>query len=557
MREERRHLIYEVVRRLRQGESQRGIGRALRIATKTIRRIVLDQAERRESGESCLERELGPKRTPRGSKLDKYEEQIAAWLEQYPDLTAVRLLQKLRAAGFDGKYTVVRLYLKKWRGARREKTAVQVVETAVGQQSQFDWSPYDLAATLKVQVWSDTLSWSRGRSFFSSDNTRQTTILNCLRGSFEAFEGVPAECVTDSMPGVVDRWECNRPIINVRFVDFAAYYGFAVHIAPRADGAYKGKVERPFWFLEINLLNGRTFRSHAEFAEALAWWTMNVAMQQPHPDTGRPILEMVALEKPHLKPLPRKPYDTRDVVTRVVDAYAYVQHETNFYPVPEENIGDVVYLCVGVDRIEVFDCGVHRIADHERLPEGAGIRIPDPSRAKRGRYDLTLLTERLAAWGSVAEDFVRHLRDQKRCAGPELAHLLGLQAHWSADDIVRAMRHAIDYDAYEGRSIERILRAKFNPRSLAEQLADSTKARIQERMRDHPIRQRPLASYKVLRTGDSPPTTLEDHPDEQQDREPPDPLAPGDAGTDPAGAGRVGPGPDAPGPGPEPDRAEP
>lgn len=556
MREERRHLIYEVLRRLRQGESQRGISRALGIASKTVRRILRDQAERREEGESCLERDLGPQRTPRGSKVDSYEEQIAAWLEQYPDLTAVRLLEKLRAAGFDGKYTVVRLYLKKLRGALRKKTAVQVVVTAVGQQSQFDWSPYKLEGDLQVQVWSDTLSWSRGRSFFSSDNTRQTTILNCLRGSFEEFGGVPDECVTDSMPGVVDRWECGRPIINVRFVDFAAFYDFVVHIAPRADGAYKGKVERPFWFLEINLLNGRTFRSHAEFAEALAWWKMNVAMQQPHPETGRPIWEMLELERPHLKPLPRKPYDTRDVVTRVVDAYAYVQHETNFYPVPEESIGDVVYLCVGVDRIEVFDCGVHRIADHERLPAGAGTRVPDPTRSKRGRYDLTLLTERLTAWGSVAEDFARRLREQKRCAGPDLAHLLGLQVHWSADDIVRAMRHAIDYDAYDGRAIERILQARFRPRSLAEQLADSTRARIQERMRDHPVRQRPLAGYPVLRTGDSPPTMMEESPNEQ-DREPPNPLAPGDAGAHRAGPDGTGPGPDAPGPRSEPDRAEP
>lgn len=556
MREERRHLIYEVVRRLGRGESQRGISRVLGIAPKTVRRILRDQDERREDGESCLERELGPRRTPRGSVLDKYEEQIAAWLEQYPDLTAVRLLQKLQAVGFSGRYTVVRVYLKKLRGALREKTAVQVVVTAVGQQSQFDWSPYEIEGGLSVQVFSDTLSWSRGRSFSSSDNTRQTTTMNGIKGSFEEFEGVPAECVTDSMPGVVDRWECNRPIINVRFVDFAAFYGFVVHIAPRADGAYKGKVERPFDFLERNFLNGRTFRSRAEFAEGLAWWTVNVAMQQPHPETGRPIWEMLELERPHLKPLPRKPYDTRDVVTRVVDAYAYVQHETNFYPVPEENIGEVVYLCVGEDRIEVFDCGVHRIADHERQAPGAGIRIPDPARAKRGRYDLSLLTERLAAWGSIAEDFVRRLRDQKRCAGPELAHLLGLQAHWSADDIVRAMRHAIDYDAYEGRAIERILQAKFRPRSLAEQLADATRARIQERMRDHPIRQRPLASYPVLRTGDSPPTTLEESPDEQ-DHEPAGILAPGDTGACPEGVDGPGPGPDAGGLGPQPDRTQP
>ncbi len=553
MNEERQHLIYEVLRRVRQGESRRGIARAMGIAPKTVRRILKDQDKRREDGETSLERELPQPGTPRASKLEPYEERIAHELERYPDLTAVRLLEKLRALGFDGQYTIVRQHLKRLRGAKREKVAVEVVVTPPGHQGQFDWSPYKLAGSLEVQVWSCTLSWSRGRSFHSSDNTRQTTILDYLKRSFEDFGGVPAETVTDSMPGVVDRWECGRPVPNIRFVDFAAYYNFSLHVAPRADGAYKGKVERPFWFLEQNLLNGRTFRSREEFAEALAWWTAERAMQRPHPETDRPLWEMLEQERPYLKPLPRRPYDTRDVVTRIVDSAAYVAHETNLYPVPESHIGDMVYLCVGEDRIEIFDRSVHRIAEHERLPSGAGTRVPDPTRNHRGRYDLTLLTERLAAWGTEAEDFARRLREHKRAAGPDLAHLLSLQTTWSADDIVKAMRHALEYEAYEARAIERILQARFHPRTLAEQLADSTRDRIRDRMRDHPIQQRPLSRYKVLVTGDVPPIQMEDCPDDQAPA-PQDTGAAGDAGTHPESPGGPGTAPDAPGAGADPGR---
>ncbi|MBM3271129.1 MAG: IS21 family transposase [Candidatus Sericytochromatia bacterium] len=547
MHEERQHLLYEVQRRLRRGESKRGIARALGIAPKTVRRLLKDNARRRDDGESALERELPDKGTPRARKLDGWEDKIARELERFPDITSQRLLENLQAAGFDGQYTIVRQYLKTLRGAARPKTAVEVVTTAPGQQAQFDWSPYQIAGTLTVQVWSCTLSWSRGRSFHSSDNTRQTTILDFLRRSFEEFDGVPAEGVTDSMPGVVDRWECGRPIPNIRFLDFAAYYGFALHVAPRADGAYKGKVERPFWFLESNLLNGRTFPSREAFAEQLAWWTRERAMQRPHPETELPLWQMLEQERPFLKPLPRRPYDTREVVTRVVDSYAYVAYETNSYPVPENTIGDLVFLCIGPDRIEIFDRGVHRLAEHERQPNGAGIRVPDPTRSHRGRYDLALLTDRLAAWSPVAEDFARRLRERKRAAGPELAHLLGLQTTWSADDIVKAMRHALDYEAFDARAIERILQARFRPRSLAEQLADSTRERIRDRMRDHPIGQRPLSRYSVLRTGDVPPTQMEDHP-HGQDHGPADPVAiPADhAGTPPTCPDGPGTPPDAP-----------
>lgn len=515
MRDERQHLVYEVIRRLDRGESQRGIARALGIAPKTVRRILRAQAKKREEGESAVERELPQRRSPRSSKLDGFEHHITAWLERYEDLTAVRLHEMLCEVGFSGAYTIVRERLKELRVSQHPKEAYEIVETLPGQQAQFDWSPYAIADGSIVQVWSCTLSWSRGRSFLSADNTRQTTIMNYLKESFEAFDGVPAECVTDSMPGVVDRWEAGRPILNVRFVDFAAYYGFAVHIAPRADGAYKGKVERPFWYLESNLLNGRTFHSRAEFAETLAWWTAEKAMNRPHPQTDRPLWEMLAEERPFLKPLPARPYDTRDVVIRLVDATAHIAVETNLYPVPEHLIGDLVYVCLGPDRVEVLDRGVHSVAEWERQADGAGARVRDPNRRKKGRYDLTLLIERMTSWGPIAEEFARRLRERRRYPGPDLQHILALQLQWSADDIVKALEHAMGYDAYDARAVERIVAAKFAPRRLAEQIADSTRGRIREVMRDHPVAQRAISTYETLRKGD-PPLYPEENPDDDQ-----------------------------------------
>ena len=91
MNEARRQLVYEVVKRQRRGESQRRIARALGIAWRTVKRILADEETRRAGGETALARELPARRAPKPSKLDAYDEQIAAWLEQYPDLTATRL----------------------------------------------------------------------------------------------------------------------------------------------------------------------------------------------------------------------------------------------------------------------------------------------------------------------------------------------------------------------------------------------------------------------------------------------------------------------------------
>lgn len=496
----RRRLAYEVQRRKQRGDSERAISRALAIHRNTVRRLLEELDARREQGESALEREVRAP-APRGSKLDRYEDQIEAWLKEYEDLTAVRLHEKLTAHGFAGGYTIVREHLKALRGRAKPKQAFERVQTPVGQQAQFDWSPYVLPGCgAKVNLWSCTLSFSRGRTFEATDNTRQTTIFNCLKASFERFGGVPQQCVTDSMPGVVDRWECEQPLLNVRFVDFAAFYRFSVNIAPRGCGRYKGKVERPFWFAEQNLLNGRRFASLEDFKEVLAWWTAERAMRRLHPDTHRPIAEMLQAERPHLQALPARPYDTREVLVRLVDTYGFVQHQTNFYRVPDPHIGELVYVCVDIERIEVFDRGIHRLVEHERLPDGAGLRRGKSG--KRQRYDLTLLAERLAAWGEVAETFGARLRGRKRYAGPELTHILGLQLIWSAEDVVAALEHAMRYDAYDARAVERILEARFKPRSLEGQMAETTRAQIREAMREHPVTQRPLTEYAALRDGD-------------------------------------------------------
>jgi transposase len=498
----RRLLVYEVVRRAARGESKRGIARALGIAPRTVKKILVREEVRRGEGESALDRELPRRRTPRASKLDVFEDKITAWLEQYPDLTATRLLEKLAGDGFTGGYTIVRERHKAWRAAHGPAPrAFQRVETAPGHQGQFDWSPFELESGEIENVWSYTLSWSRGRSFAAADNQRQTTILRRLHDSFAELGGVPHESVTDTMAGVVDGWECNQPILNIRFVDFAAYYRFAVHVSPRRYPPYKGKVERPFRYVDENFCNGRTFASREAFREGLRWWRDTHAMQRPHPVTGRTLVEMLDEERPYLQPLPRVAYDTRDIVQRHVDSTAHILYETNLYPVPEAHIGQLVYVCVGPDRLEVFDRGVHAIAELERIPDGAG-QTAQSDRKRRGRYDVTLLQARFAAWGPAAEDFATKLRRRKRTPGPELDHILKLQVGWSVDDIVAAIEHAAKYDAFVARAVERILEARFRPRRLAEQIADATRNQIRDAMRGHPIEQRALSSYETLRLGD-------------------------------------------------------
>lgn len=502
--EHRRLLAYQVLRLEKAGTSQREIARRLGIARRTVGRLLSDLARRREQGESALEREVGA-RAPRQSKLDPLDDTLREWLRVDPALTAVRCHERLMAEkGFTGRYTIVRDRVRVLRDELRPpKPTATPVQTAPGQRAEFDWSPYVLPGCgEKVQLWNATLRWSRAPNLAVTRDYRQTTTLQKLQGSFEEWQGVPEEALTDSMPGVVDRWECDEPVLNARYVDFAAYYGTTALIAPRACPQWKAIAERLFGYHEKNCLNGRTFASVAEYVEIVLAWRDEKKLDRKHPEDPRTIREMLALERTHLHPLPARPYDARDVVVRIVDDYQRVHHETNHYPVPAA-VGARVYVCVGPDRLEVCDQRARRLVEHERLPAGAHLKLA-PTHVRRVRYDVDDLVTQLTAWGEPAALFATGLRDRRRYPGPQLVRLLQLRVDWDVDDLVAAMHHATSYGCYDVPRLERILAMRFTRRSPEDQLGDATRRRIQELMSANPVAHRPLSCYEALLTGDHP-----------------------------------------------------
>ena len=150
-----------------------------------------------------------------------------------------------------------------------------------------------------------------------------------IRGHVRAFEhlgGVAATCLYDNMKVVVERHEGDEPVYNTRFLAFATHYGFRpVACRPRRPQT-KGKLERPFYFVETNLLSGRGFRSLEHLNEVTAWWLAEVADVRIHRQTRRRPIDMHAEEVPHLIPLPERPYEVAEVVYRTVDVEGFISY---------------------------------------------------------------------------------------------------------------------------------------------------------------------------------------------------------------------------------------
>ena len=498
-RDDRARLVYDVVRRLERGESIRQISRAKGIARKTVRKIARKNAKRRSEGDNAMARAGVKPRAPRPSKLDKYVETIDSLLDDYPDITAQRVFEELVLLGFDGGYTIVKEYVRKAR-PKEAKRAFDPVVTPPGKQAQVDWSPYTFDRGDDIEAFSAVLHYSRYQHADFSADRRQHTLFRHIVHAFDAFGGVPHELVFDSEKTVVDRWELGEPVLNLGMVDFAAYYRFAVHIAPRADGPYKGGVERPFWFLETNFFNGRTFQSLDEARETLAWWLENRANCRKHRTTRRLPLDMLAEERPLLKELPAHPYDTSEICWRIADGFHRVEFETNTYTVPRAYVGFRLCVRATENTVQVYDGYARLLATHERAHRGAHEERELPEHRRQRRIDIDKVAQRFEIWGDAATCFAARLRQRQRYAGVELSSILAFQAQYRLKDVLGAIEQALAYHVYKASAVKRILEVNAQPLRFEDVVAEQLRAEIRRTLERVPVRQRALDTYQQLLT---------------------------------------------------------
>ena len=353
----------EIIRMFYKRASHRRIARMLGVDRKTVTKVIAEHEQARTG--------VPPKkRKPRNSLLDPFEDNILQLLERYPEITAIRMLEELRRLGFKGAYTIVKDHLHHLQ--RHPRKLIRRFETGPGVQAQMDYSSYEIDFTAegkrRVHAFSYILGYSRRQYLHFVERQDFTMTIRQHVAAFSYLGGVAADCLYDNMKVVVSGYDGHQPIYNTRFLAFATYYGFRpVACRPRRPET-KGKIERPFWYLEQNLLNGRTFSSLQHLNETTAWWLAHVADVRLHRTTHRTPLDLYQQELPHLLPLPEKPYDTAEVVYRTVNPEGSVSYLQNFYSVPWQRIGELLPVRITESEVIIYDPDIREITRHRRLP---------------------------------------------------------------------------------------------------------------------------------------------------------------------------------------------
>lgn len=290
---------------LEQGLTKAAIARQLGVSRRVIYFWI-------ETGQ--LERDLGaaaPRvRVSRPVKLEPFQPIIETRLATYPELSAVRLFDEVRAAGYAGGITQLRDFVARVR-PRPEPEPVVRFETPPGLQAQVDFAdfrfPWGRRYALLVVLGYSRVLWLR---FYP----RQTmaTVVAGLEAAFAFFGGVPRELLFDQMKSVI--LEDRRPdggklLENAEFLRFAHHHGFRIRACRPFRARTKGKVERPVSYVRSNFVYGREFLGDADLAAQAERWLEQTANIRVHGTTGEvPQVRLERDERAVLLPLAPHPY---------------------------------------------------------------------------------------------------------------------------------------------------------------------------------------------------------------------------------------------------------
>jgi len=520
MTEEVRH---EIVTRHREGASIRSIAKDLGISRGAVVRVLRRVQAQREGQAAPAP---GPRQRPRRSIIDPFEPILKELLAKYPNLTVERALQELRTRGYAGGYTVLRERVRLLR-PRAAPAPVPRFETGPGAQAQMDYGVYDIdflrEGRRRVYLFSYLLGYSRRQYLRWVESMDLLTTLREHVHAFHLLDGVARVCLYDNFKAVVLWRDADGAFYNPKFLAFATHYGFRPQACRVRRPQTKGKVERKFHFVELSLLNGRTFDTLEHLNEVTTQWLAEVADVRILRDFKESPHERHQREQPHLLPLPTCDFDTALVVYRHVNVEGFVTYRLNFYSVPWSHIGQVLPVRIVADEVIIYSITLEEIARHRLVPSTQSnvrqlVKCHHPADDPDQR--TLLLQQRFGELGPIAVQFLDGLLAKQIQGKLQAQQLLAVLAHYQRGDVLKALERAVRFGAFSLAAMRRILAAMAKPKPLLAELAELYKDALDPSLREEPIGPRPTSDYQHLLL----PEETSDEPSQEKPQEPTEPA---------------------------------
>lgn len=390
------------------------------------------------------------------------------------ELKVSRILKDMQSKGYAGSQAALYRHINKTLKPKKESASARAFRsysTDPGEQMQYDWAEYIVQidhTSVKIYVHQTILGYSRYKSFDVSLSINQSDVFTALEESFHLYGGVCERIQVDNAKVFIDNASKENLVWNRRFLHFCGFYSIKpTRSLPRHPWS-KGKVEKPFDYLENHFIVGNEFQSFEELRHRLKSFQERVN-EEYHTGIKQPPIVLFDKENIHLKPLPVHPvtgeikrYIGFKEEFRKVTADCMIAYKGNRYSVPYHFASSEVWVKVlyGV-TLQVFSTRNKLIASHQlSLKKGEVILNKEHFKGYRveGTSNITVsiaaLVKRFVHYSNI-HDFITNVKVQKRInPGHHLHKIVTLFEYYSDEECIAAMEECFTYNVFNATVVK-------------------------------------------------------------------------------------------------------
>jgi transposase len=430
-----------------QGLHLREISRLLRLSRNTVRRILREPAVP----------------ATRGAAVDEAMQRRLVEVYARAKGNAVRMGQILAD---EHDLQLPYSTLTRWVRAAELRAAPKrsgEYDFAPGEEMQHDTSPHRVEVagkTVTAQCAGLTLAYSRRLFVQYYPRFTRFEAKHFLLHAAQFMDGTAPRCVIDNTSVVLAGGAGADAVIAPEMAAFARSLGFEFRAHRVNHPDRKGRIERPFAWIERGFLPGRSFASFDDLNAQALRWCVEVANAKPKRCLGMSPEAAYVMEKPHLSSLPTLLPTVYEVFDRVVDLYGFVSVDVNRYSVPERLVGKTVMIYKHYASIEIHYrrtpvavhprlIGVrdarHTLPGHHTVPQRAPRQPALQAQLLRGEHRV--LDAYVVALGA-------HLNGRGTRA---LNRLLQLKRSYPPQPFLAAVEQALKYGLFDLARLETLV----------------------------------------------------------------------------------------------------
>lgn len=412
-------------------------------------------------------------RTKYPCKVEPYKDKIIEWRysSEY-QFNGTRIYRELKKLGYTGSIHPIYSFLNKISESDFTGNAVATVriETPIGDQAQFDWSPYQVMVGKRfreVYCFSMILSASRKKAVVFSLSCDADAIYEAIQELFDDLGGVtiellidnPKSLVIENNPHTIDEVEYNPRALLV-----AKHLGTELNACNCYWPRTKGKIEAPFKYIEEQFIKGNKFQSMEQLNREGKKF-VNEWCNEMHSTTKRVPNDFYENEERKvLLPLPLEHLFFDDKKQkRKISCDSYIRVDTNKYSLPTKYAGMevtyrilygfriLVYLTNGqhIYTLEAVDGKHEEVKEEKHFDEIRTVSKSIPQIKRDFTDTFTNGSKYLEVAGKHLQQVSHHARE-----------ILKLLDMFAIEDLDKILAYAIEQQIYTAKEIRNLIKEK-------------------------------------------------------------------------------------------------